>query len=173
MPSMRWSTGTAVLLLCGAESCELLLMALIHYTLSQQECVTLRPAANRSAFGNPTEPQHPGLGHRLYCAVSHKPQVMMGTCSKLACVQRYITVSPFMQLPILADQIILSSNYLFLTLDKEGWKQVWGRRGKLSLACGMTGFSVSFLWETILLQNFTYMQKLTVSEIQLAQWILF
>lgn len=84
-------------MLCDAESCELLLMALIHCALSQQECVTLRPAANRSAFGNPAEPRHPGLDHRLYSAVSHKPHVMMGTCSKLAHVQRYITAFPFMQ----------------------------------------------------------------------------
>lgn len=69
----------------------------------------------------------------------------MGTCSKMGCVQRYITTSPFMQLPILADQITLSSNYLCLTLDKEGWKWVWERRGKWSLAWGVIGLPIFLL----------------------------
>lgn len=79
------------LLLRGAESCELALMGLMHCALSQHECVTLRTAANRSAFGNLIEPWQWGSGHRLYCAVSSEPHITMGTCSKLACVQRYIT----------------------------------------------------------------------------------
>lgn len=46
---------------------------------------------------------------------------------------------------MLADQIILSSNYLCLTLDKEGWKWVWGRRGKWSLAWGMIDLPIFLL----------------------------
>lgn len=65
-----------------------------------------------------------------------EPHLMMGTCSKLGWVQSHVTASPFVQPPILAHQIILSSNYLFLTLDKEEWKWVWGRKVIISMGYG-------------------------------------
>lgn len=107
------------LLLCAAESCELVLMGLIHCALSQHGCVTLRTAVNISAFRNPTEPLQPGPGPWLYCAVSNEPRVRMGACSKLKYLQRYITTSLFMQPP----PIWLIRPFLVqicLTLDKEG-----------------------------------------------------
>lgn len=83
--------------------------------------------------GNPVHPQHCEPGHS---AESNEPHLMQGTRSKRGCLQSYVPASPSMWLPIKADLLTLSSNDLFLNLDKEGYETSLREKGEMSITVG-------------------------------------